>query len=916
VPKVKILLVDDQPANLLALEAVLEGFGQNLVKAHSGEEALRFADQEIAVILLDVRMHGLDGFETAKLIRSSATTRHTPIIFLTAYDDNRHSLEEAYALGAVDYLVKPLVPVILRAKVAGFVELFKKTQAVELQAKQLRQLERQEFAQRLAEENARLKDSENRYRRLFDSAKDGILILDAQSARITDANPFIGELLGYSHADLMGKELWEIGLFKDIAECKAAVRELQEKHYIRYQDLPLETKTGRRSEVEVVSSVYSEGHRQVIQCNIRDITERKQVEVALRESEQRFRALFELGPVAVYSCDVSGVIRDFNRRAVDLWGREPKQGDTDERFCGSFKMCRPDGSLMPHDQCPMAEVLSGRIPGTHDAEVLIERPDGSRVTVVVNIRALKNECGEVTGALNCFYDITGRKQAGDLLRESEQRIASLIESSNDAIISKSLDGIILSWNAAAERLFGYTPEQALGHPISLIIPAGRADEEERIIASLRGGEQVEQFETERVRSDGQTVQVSLTISPIKDAAGRVVGISKIARDITNQMRLQAELREADSRKNEFLAMLAHELRNPLAPIRNAVQILRLTGADAQAINSATEIMERQLGQMVRMVDDLLDVNRISRGKIELRKGRFELASAVHQAVEAARSLYANHELTVTLPPEPIFLIADPTRLAQVVGNLLNNACKFTDNGGRISLTVEQECEQAVIRVRDSGIGIAADQLPRIFDLFVQVDTSLERSVSGLGIGLTLVRTLVEMHGGTVEVHSAGVGQGSEFVVRLPMIAQTAKPPPEPTVSEPTSTKGRRILVVDDNRDSAISLARLLKLAGNETHTAYDGLEAVETAATFRPDLVLLDIGLPKLNGYDACRRIREKPWGKSMMLVALTGWGQEEDRQKTREAGFDSHLVKPVELSALMNLRALSEPVSESAGTN
>ena len=389
-------------------------------------------------------------------------------------------------------------------------------------------------------------------------------------------------------------------------------------------------------------------------------------------------------------------------------------------------------------------------------------------------------------------------------------------------------------------------------------------------------------------------------------------------------RLQIELEEtnarlakADRRKNEFLAMLAHELRNPLAPICNALQIMRLTASrerqrpEDEAVQSASAMMERQVGQMVRLVDDLLDVSRISQGKIELRSGRIDLASVVHHAVEAIRPQCKSmdHALTVTLPPKPIFLNADPTRLAQVVGNLLNNASKFTDKGGQIWLTVEREGKQAVIRVRDNGIGIAADQLPRIFEMFVQIDTSLERSVSGLGIGLTLVKTLVEMHDGTVEVHSAGVGQGSEFVVRLPIVVEPPKtPPPEPTVSEPTTMITRRILVVDDNRDSAESLAMLLKLTGHETHTAYDGLEAVAAAATFRPEVVLLDIGLPKLNGYDACRKIREQPWGKGMALIALTGWGQDEDRRKSQEAGFDGHLVKPVDHATLTKLLAELRP--------
>jgi signal transduction histidine kinase len=364
---------------------------------------------------------------------------------------------------------------------------------------------------------------------------------------------------------------------------------------------------------------------------------------------------------------------------------------------------------------------------------------------------------------------------------------------------------------------------------------------------------------------------------------------------TERKRGEQELRKSDRRKNEFLAMLAHELRNPLAPIRNALEILRLTGGSREAVQSASEMIDRQIGQMVQLVDELLDVSRISRGKIELRRGPVELASVVNHVAEAARPLLESKGLnfTVTLPPQPVYLRADPVRLVQVVGNLLNNACKFTDKGGSIWLTAEvvasgekrDEKEESVdggaklsatqgtgdpgseglrlvsphsplvtIRVRDTGIGIAADQLPRVFDMFMQVNTSLERTQGGLGIGLTLAKTLVELHGGTLGVHSSGPGQGSEFVVRLPLASNEWRvtsdenkeaagdvlaPHPSPLAAK------RRILVVDDNEDSAESLTVLLKLSGNETQTAYDGLEAVEAAATFRPDVILLDIGLPE-----------------------------------------------------------------------
>ncbi|MGH8585242.1 MAG: ATP-binding response regulator, partial [Gammaproteobacteria bacterium] len=498
-----------------------------------------------------------------------------------------------------------------------------------------------------------------------------------------------------------------------------------------------------------------------------------------------------------------------------------------------------------------------------------------------------------------------RREAADqerLLREEAELARSqtnaILESMTDGFIAMDRDWRYTYMNAAAERINNRPRSAFLGKTNWELFPDVLGTDIER---QMRRGHDERTFIEFEAFYEPWGRWFANRIHPTPDG-----GIAVFFQDITERKPVEEALKEADRRKNEFLAMLAHELRNPLAPMRNALEIVRLTEGNRDAGQSAAEMMKRQIGQMVRLVDDLLDVSRISRGKIELRKGRVELASAVNHAVEAAQPLCErmNHELTVTLPPQPMYLNGDPTRLAQVVGNLLTNACKFTDKGGRISLTVERERGEALLRVRDTGIGIAADQLPRIFKMFTQLDTSLERTQSGLGIGLTLVRELVEMHGGTVEAQSAGIGQGSEFVVRLPILVETPEPPPEPTVSEPTPTTARRILVVDDNRDSAESLAMLLELTGNQTHTAYDGLEAVEAAATFKPDVVLLDIGLPKMNGFEAARKIREQPWGTKMLLVALTGWGQDEDRQKSREAGFDGHLVKPVDHGALTKLLA------------
>ncbi len=629
----------------------------------------------------------------------------------------------------------------------------------------------------------------------------------------------------------------------------------------------------------------------------------------------------------------------------------------------------------------------------------------------------------------------GERETARLL--AARLLASIVESSDDAIVRKTLDGTIQSWNAGAERLFGYSADEAVGRHISLIIPADRLAEEDRIVASLRAGRRVEHFETERLHKSGALIEVSLTISPIFDEEGNVVGASKIARDVTQQHRAEAErqklvtlventtdfigmcdlegvpfyvnpaglrmvglddmeqarlvnvrdfflpedqpriidelfpavleqghgemdvrfrnfktgatrwmayklltltgtdgrpegyatvsqdvtdrrrmeddlrklaadLSAADRQKNEFLATLAHELRNPLAPLSNMLEVLKRFGGDPAARPRALDTMDRQLGHLVRLVDDLLDLSRVTHNRLELRKVGVELEALIDQAVEAVRPLAdaAGHEVRVIAAGEPIYLRADPVRLAQVFGNLLNNSCKYTSPGGKVTVRIERHGDEAMVTVEDTGAGIPPDKLDSIFDMFSQVEDSLERSGGGLGIGLTLVRRLVQMHGGSVAGPERGGGSG-ERVRGAPAGrdgrggrrstgrgAGAAAPPARP----------RRILVVDDNRDAADSLAMLLDIAGHQTFTAHDGAAAVEAVREHRPDVVLLDIGLPILNGYEVCRQVRAEPWGEEPTIVALTGWGQEEDRHRSREAGFDGHLVKPVDYAALTAL--------------
>lgn len=513
-----------------------------------------------------------------------------------------------------------------------------------------------------------MQNSEIRYRRLFEHAKDGILILNAEAGTIVDANPFMTNLLGYSRQDFLGKELWEIGLFRDIEESRAAYRELKANGYVRYEDLPLETTTGKKVEVEFVSNVYTEDQNQVIQCNIQDITER----------------------------------------------------------------------------------------------ILLTRQ---------------------------------------------------------------------------------TQEQA------------------------------------------------------------------------------AALADMDRRKDEFLAMLGHELRNPLAPIVNAALLIRLhinadrlNGIENPVLSQSTSIIERQAERLGLLVNELLEVSRITTGRIQLHPEPIAVGAVVEHAVSTVRSLIdqRKHEVTLSLPTEAIWLNADAARLEQVVVNLLTNAAKYMDQGGRIGITLQQVGAEAVLKIRDTGVGIAPEVLPHIFELFTQAKQSLDRSQGWLGIGLALVQRLVELHGGTVEATST-VGQGSEFVVRLPVI-----PPPEPqsvlfaaeNAEQPSPSL--RVLIADDDADTVTTHAMLLRSSGYDVRTAFDGSTVLEVALGYRPNVILLDIGLPGRNGYEVAKQLRQLPTFKNTLLVAITGYGQEKDRQNSQLAGFDHHLVKPVKFKDILKIL---ETVTEPLGT-
>jgi signal transduction histidine kinase/ActR/RegA family two-component response regulator len=415
-----------------------------------------------------------------------------------------------------------------------------------------------------------------------------------------------------------------------------------------------------------------------------------------------------------------------------------------------------------------------------------------------------------------------------------------------------------------------------------------------------------------MRKDGSRIDVSLTVSAVRDAQGRLVGVSKVARDISERKAAEREAAEAARRKDEFLAILAHELRNPLAPIRYALDIARQANASPEHRQRAEEIITRQVDQMARLLDDLLDVSRIARGQVTLRRKWVDLTSIVGCAIDAARPLLdvKAHRLSIDLPRETLRLNADPVRLTQILTNLLTNAAKYTDREGDIQLSARREGDEVVVSVKDNGIGIAPEMMPRMFTLFAQASPALQRSEGGLGVGLALVKGFVEMHGGRIEARSEGAGSGSEFTVRMP-VGEKPREDGADAAAEPSRKRSLRVLVADDNVDIAETSATLLELWGHEVRVAQSGREALEIAEEFRPQLALVDIGMPQMSGLDVARALRRTPWGASMRLVAVTGWGQEEDRKAALGSGFDDHVTKPVEPA---RLQAVFEAVLEQAG--
>jgi PAS domain S-box-containing protein len=1082
--KAHVLLVDDQPESLLALETILTDLGAILLKARSGEEALRYLpDQNCALILLDLQMPGPDGFETAQRIWATDGSRNTPIIFLSS-EQGGDLATKAYTLGGVDYLVKPVRPEVLRAKVAGLLQLFQEKQTAKRQHEQLHLL--------------------------IDGTKDYALFMLDPRGYILTWNAGAERIKGYRAEEIIGQHFSRFYTAEDARTGKpqrgleiAAGQGKFEAEGWRVR------KDGTLFWANVLITALHDqaGNLRGFSKVTRDLTERRGAEenarrllqeqaarqaaeesaqaaeraerAERRQREQLHVTLRSIGDGVIVT-DTAGIVTFLNPVAQVLTGWSPKEA-AGQPLGRVFHIVNEESRNTVEN--PVTKALrDGTVVGLANHTLLIAR-DGTERPIDDSAAPIRGEDGAVAGVVLVFRDVTEARQA----LEARLRLAAIVESSDDAIISKNLDGIIVSWNQGAERLYGYTAEEVVGRPLTLLVPPDHPDELPAIMDRLKGGERIEHFETVRLRKDGSRVDVSLTISPVKNAEGKIIGASKVARDITaskrkaeaarfladasrllaevmdvsstlqkvarlavpyfadwcavdllepdgslrrlavahvnpakvqlahelqrryppdpkapygvwhmlrtgqselvaeindamiresikdeerlriigdlglksyigvplrvrgktlgvltfiaaesgrrydaadlalaenladragiaiENARLYGELREADRHKDEFLAMLAHELRNPLAPICNSLHIMKQAALGPEMAGRVRDIAERQVQHMARLLDDLLDVARISRGRIALRQEVVDMASVVQRTVEAARPLLEgrHHQVTVSLPPEPVRVRGDAARLEQVLTNLLNNSAKYTDPGGHISLTVQREGGEAVLRVRDTGIGIAPEMLPRIFDLFVQAERRLDRSQGGVGIGLTLVKKLVELHGGTIQAFSPGLGKGSEFVVRLPHFSGErghGTRRGEDGEGVRAAPPRHRVLVVDDNVDAADSLAILLRLKGQDVRVAHDGVAALETAGEFRPTIVFLDIGMPGMDGYEVCQRLRHQSGKDSPLIVALTGWGQEEDRRRSQEAGFDLHFIKPVEPDALHKL--LEDPGS------
>ncbi len=789
----------------------------------------------------------------------------------------------------------------------------------------------------------------------LDSIGDAVIVTDAEG-RVISLNPVARSLTGWSTEEAVGRPLAEV--FRIVHEVtrqpveNPVVKVLEEGVVAGLANHTLLlSKAGTERLIDDTAAPIKDKQGVILGVVLifRDVTEKRQNEKILRESAQRFHQLADAMPQIVWTARPDGHIDYLNRKWHEFTGLPETVGN--EAW---------EAIVHPDDMQAANELWASCLPSGAPFEMEIRLLDRRKQTYrwhLIRTVAILDGSGNVARWFGTGTDIHEQKRAAEsshYLAEASATLAAVVDYEStlqkvanlavpyfadwSAVDVANPDGSLRRLAVAHqdpdkillvhELMRRYPPDPESPGGVHAVIRTGKPEifseiPDELLVQGARDEEHLRLIRSLGLRSyicvplvvSGNPLG-ALTFATAESGRRYTEADLALAEELAHRAAVAIEntqlyqaLRETDRRKDEFLATLAHELRNPLAPIRNSLQILKMPRLDAATLERSREMMERQVHQLVRLVDDLLDVSRVMRGKIELRKERVELATVVARAVETVQPLIEaqGHELTVSLPPESLSLDADPVRLAQVVGNLLTNAAKYTEPNGRIRLTAQRSNREAVLRVRDTGIGIAPDMLLKVFDLFVQVDHAATRSQGGLGIGLTLVKNLVEMHHGTVHVRSDGLGKGSEFEVRLPLSTQGHDEPTGQELPEHRRIEqppGHRLLVVDDNRDAADSLVMLLLILGNEVRVAYDGPTALEMVKVYQPEMVFLDIGMPGMDGYEVARRLRRQPGLKNVVLAALTGWGQQQDRRRTAEAGFDHHLVKPLEPKDLERLLA------------
>ena len=815
-----------------------------------------------------------------------------------------------------------------------------------------RRLIEESAARHAVEENSRLiYEQRERLRVTLASIGDAVIATNAEG-RIEFLNAVAEKLIGVTAAEAVATPLVDVFHIVN-AETRRpvenpALRALEEGTIIGLANhTVLIGKDGTERPIDDSAAPIRDASGELVGCVLvfRDVTERQRAEQAIRRSEQQFRQLADAMPQIIWTARPDGQIEYLNRRWTEFTGLPPTA------FDDVWEPLHPD-DVEKARQRWAASINSG-LPFEMEVRLLDHREQEFRWHLLRAV-AVRDEGGNVSRWYGSSTEIHQQKQAqqsSHYLAEASAALASVVDFESTlqkisnlavpffadwAAVDWQRDGVLTRLavthqdpqkvDLAQQLMRDYPPKPQAKGGIGAVFRTGQPVilselTDELLVKGAKDARHLEMMRSLGLKSyicvplviSGTTLGV-LTFATSEsgrryrnDDLALAMDLARRASVAIENTQLYQALREADRRKDVFLATLAHELRNPLSPIRNSLEILKMPHVDSEVAHHARELMERQIHHLVRLVDDLLDVSRVMRGKIELRKERIELATIIARALETVQPLIDSHrhQLHVRLPDESLALPADPVRLSQVVVNLLTNAAKYTQPGGRIEVEATRDGQSAGLIVRDNGIGIPADALERIFDLFVQADHAIVHSQGGLGIGLTLVRNLVELHNGTIEARSAGPGQGSEFIVRLPLSSADsagADTDATPAQTRPPAASGFRLLVVDDNQDAANSLGKLLELQGHRVRIAYNGMATLEIVKEFVPDAVLLDIGMPGMDGYEVATRLRQQPALRTTMLVALTGWGQQEDRRRSAEAGFDRHLVKPLDVKVLQGL--------------